>query len=328
MQQPTPRSVDEAPHHPEGSTGADPVRLQEHHWLPAHPASAGEARRLVRAFVLHAGQVEHLDSAELLVSEVVTNALLYTAQDVRLLLSADGHGLRVEVYDHSPRLPVVSAGQDPDASTGRGLALLELCADACGVDPRPGGKVVWFRLGSEPRGDVAQTRVPVDGSLRPYEAAPAPGDTLQVQLRNAPCQLLRLWVQDAEAVLRDYLLAETDQVADPEAVLIAHADASDAVALVRNHAGAWLQACSQAGSPQAHINVSIPITRAAASHFDALDAVLARAAAPNEMASSSPTGSQEAEFRTMTDWLCGQVRGQNRGFPPEPWDTHAQSESA
>jgi anti-sigma regulatory factor (Ser/Thr protein kinase) len=326
MQQPTPRFVDEASNHPGGCSGVDPVRLREHHWLPAHPASAGEARRLVRAFVRHAGQVERLDSAELLVSEVVTNALLYTAQDVRLFLSADEQGLRVEVYDHSPHLPAVSAGRDRDASTGRGLALLELCADAWGADPRPGGKVVWFRLGRGPLEEAAQTRMPVDESPR-ADAAPPPGDTLQVQLRNAPSQLLRSWVHDADAVLRDYLLAETDRAADPETVLIAHAEASEAVALVRDHAGARLQTCSQAGSPHAHINVSIPIPPAAASHFDALDAVLARAAASNAMA-WSPTGSQEAEFRTMTDWLCGQVRDQNRGFRPEPWHTPAQRESA
>lgn len=326
MQQPTPRSVDEAPTHPEGSTGADPIRLQEHHWLPAHPASAGEARRLVRALVLHAGQVERLDSAELLVSEVVTNALLYTAQDVELTLSADEQGLRVEVYDQSSRLPVVSVGRDHDASTGRGLALLELSADARGVDPRPGGKVVWFRLGTDPLGDATQTRVPVDGSPRPYEATPAPGCTLHVQLRNTPSQLLRSWMQHADDVLRDHLLAETDRDADPEAVLIAHAEASDAIALVRDHTGSRRQACSQA-APQTHISVSIPLPRAAASHFDALSTVLARTTALNEM-TSTPTGSQEAEFRTMTDWLCRQVREQNRGFPPEPWDTPAQSESA
>jgi hypothetical protein len=275
--------------------------------------------------MLHAGQVERLDSAELLVSEVVTNALLYTAHEVRLSLSADKQGLRVEVYDHSPRVPVAPPGHDRDASTGRGLALLELCADACGVDPRPGGKVVWFRLGNGPLGGASPTRVPVGESPRLSDAAP--GDTLQVQLRNAPSQLLRSWVHDADAVLRDYVLAETDREADPEAVLIAHAEASEAVALVRHHASARLQTCSPAGSPQAHINVSLPIPRAAASHFDALGAVLARATAPSEMA-SSPTGSHEDEFHTMTDWLCGQVRGQNRGFPPEPWDTPAQSESA
>jgi anti-sigma regulatory factor (Ser/Thr protein kinase) len=327
MQQPTPRPVDEEPNHAEGYARADPVQLQEHHWLPAHPASAGEARRLVRALVLHAGLVERLDSAELLVSEVVTNAVLYSAQDVRLFLSADEHALRVEVYDHSPRLPVVSAGHDQDASTGRGLALLKLCADACGVDPRPGGKVVWFRLGSHPLGDAAQTRVPVDGSPRPYEAAPAPGGTLQVQLRNAPSRLLRSWMQHADAVLRDYLLADTDREADFEAMLIAHAEASDAVARVRDHTGSQLQACSPAGSPHDHITVSIPIPRAAASHFDVLGAVVARATALNEM-TWSPTGSQEAEFRTMTAWLCGQVREQTRGLPPEPWATPAQSWSA
>ena len=327
MQQPTPRPDDEEPDHPEGYTGAGPVRLHEHHWLPAHPASAGEARRLVRALVLHAGLVECLDSAELLVSEVVTNALLHTAQDVRLFLSAHEHGLRVEVYDHSPRLPVVSAEHDQDAGTGRGLALLGLSADACGVEPRPGGKVVWFRLGSDPLADEAQTRAPGDGSPRPEEAASAPAGTHQVQLRNAPSPLLRSWMQHADAVVRDYLLAEMDREADPEAVLIAHAEASDAVALVRDHTGSQLQACSQAGAPQDHISVSISIPRAAVSHFDALGAVLARAAALEDMA-SSPTGSQEAEFRTVTAWLCGQVREQTRGSPPEPWETAAQSESA
>src|SRR5262245_48630521 len=60
--------------------------------LPSHPSSAGEARRMVRRLLTDAGRRDLLEPASLLVSEVVTNALVHsgTSIDVSMALREDG----------------------------------------------------------------------------------------------------------------------------------------------------------------------------------------------------------------------------------------------
>ncbi|WP_413756998.1 ATP-binding protein [Streptomyces sp. MMBL 11-3] len=66
------------------------------------------------------------------------------------LLLRQGAGVRVEVADGSPRLPVTPTDPSPDAEGGRGLVILGAVADKWGVEPRAGcGKTVWFECGRE-----------------------------------------------------------------------------------------------------------------------------------------------------------------------------------
>jgi two-component sensor histidine kinase len=88
------------------------------------------------------------DEAELSVSELVTNAVLHTASDVRLTLRREGAaGVWIGVQDDSDRMPQRTEAADDDIA-GRGLAIVELVADAWGVDAAPGGagKTVWLTL--------------------------------------------------------------------------------------------------------------------------------------------------------------------------------------
>ncbi|MGH3327225.1 MAG: ATP-binding protein [Streptomycetales bacterium] len=108
------------------------------------------ARRQVRLKLwLHAGARDVLDDAELLVSELVTNAVLHANarpwQPVRVLLWRAGAALRVEVHDPDPTPPVLMSATEGDES-GRGLLLVDTLADAWGVQARPDGKSVWFEL--------------------------------------------------------------------------------------------------------------------------------------------------------------------------------------
>jgi PAS domain S-box-containing protein len=85
------------------------------------------------------------DVAELVVSELVTNALRYGAGQVVMQLSRHDDGLVVEVYDDgvgTPRRRRAAA----DEESGRGLLLVGAVAAAWGVRTRGGGKVVWCRL--------------------------------------------------------------------------------------------------------------------------------------------------------------------------------------
>lgn len=83
--------------------------------------------------------------ASLLVSEMVTNAILHARSEIRLTVACDGDHITVEVADRSPMGPVVRHFS-PEAGTGRGMQLIEQLADSWGTRPGADGKVVWFTL--------------------------------------------------------------------------------------------------------------------------------------------------------------------------------------
>jgi anti-sigma regulatory factor (Ser/Thr protein kinase) len=119
--------------------------------FPCDAASVGAARRLVRAQLAQANrprstlQPEVADAAGLLVSELVTNAIMHARTPVEVRVSVTDTVLRAEVSDGSqtlpaPRRPIGLAG------TGRGLQLLEQVATRWGVLSTDTGKTVWFEL--------------------------------------------------------------------------------------------------------------------------------------------------------------------------------------
>jgi anti-sigma regulatory factor (Ser/Thr protein kinase) len=107
--------------------------------LPRDPSAPRQARRLVEG---HAAALpaERLDAAVLLVSELVTNALVHGEGEILLELDMDGDGLHVEIGDHGRRAPHIR--EDPGADGGWGLRLVEAMARRWGV--RDGATRVWF----------------------------------------------------------------------------------------------------------------------------------------------------------------------------------------
>lgn len=113
------------------------------------PASAGKGRSFATGLLTRWG-LEHLcDRVELLVSEVVTNAILHSRSPIEVSVVLSEEALRVEVCDESPLLPVRRTYSE-ESTTGRGLLLIEALSDRWGTESRPGGKVVWFELASGP----------------------------------------------------------------------------------------------------------------------------------------------------------------------------------
>ncbi|MFG2899250.1 SpoIIE family protein phosphatase [Streptomyces zaomyceticus] len=115
----------------------------------AEPERIAEAREQVRQLLHDWDDDDQLDSAVLMVSEMVTNVLVHTDGDALLVAEiACGEKtrrLRVEVSDASDELPHKRHPGEM-ASSGRGLVLMEMLADAWGVDPRGEGKAIWFEL--------------------------------------------------------------------------------------------------------------------------------------------------------------------------------------
>ncbi|MET9573439.1 SpoIIE family protein phosphatase [Streptomyces virginiae] len=135
-----------------GTPSAHPVRPTRRTMLTvaqAEPERIADARRQVRELLHDWADEEQVDSAVLMVSEMVTNVLTHTDGDALLVAEAVGElgerRLRVEVADSSDELPHKRHPGEM-ASSGRGVLLTEMLADAWGVDPRGEGKSIWFEL--------------------------------------------------------------------------------------------------------------------------------------------------------------------------------------
>ncbi|MFD4703185.1 ATP-binding SpoIIE family protein phosphatase [Streptomyces niveus] len=115
----------------------------------AEPEQVADARRQLKALLHDWADEEQVDSAVLMISEMTTNVLVHTDGDAVLIAEAAGEPgkrrLRVEVADASDELPHKRRPGEL-ASSGRGLVLMEMLADAWGVDPRGEGKSIWFEI--------------------------------------------------------------------------------------------------------------------------------------------------------------------------------------
>ncbi|HSO96997.1 MAG TPA: ATP-binding protein [Acidimicrobiia bacterium] len=115
-----------------------------------HLAGDLEGPRVARAFLSDAllswHQQRHSDVAALLVSELVTNAIVHGRSPVQLRVAMLDSTIRVEVNDDSREAPIRAATR-PDEPGGYGLPLVDSLADEWGYDLIPGdGKRVWFEL--------------------------------------------------------------------------------------------------------------------------------------------------------------------------------------
>ncbi|MFE5584596.1 ATP-binding protein [Kitasatospora sp. NPDC056531] len=122
-------------------------------WLPRHHKSAGFARRLLRAFLAKQPDGEQvLDTGELVLGELVTNAVLHakTPPGRLIFIRFELHpgSLRIEVHDADTNRPSIPRPASEHDETGRGLWLVSQLAADWGCCPRAGGigKVMWARI--------------------------------------------------------------------------------------------------------------------------------------------------------------------------------------
>lgn len=117
---------------------------------------------LTRRFVAGALRQWDLDTmvndVQLVVSELASNAVLHARTEIRLTLRSDGVAwVRIEVQDHNSQMPTQQACPD-DATTGRGLAMVERVVASWGVARDGDGKTVWAELGHRKTTDPAGMR--------------------------------------------------------------------------------------------------------------------------------------------------------------------------
>ncbi|WP_344368483.1 SpoIIE family protein phosphatase [Streptomyces indiaensis] len=110
------------------------------------PDAVMHARRFSARTLRSWGITEEADTVLLVVSELVTNALVHTQGAVRVELTLAADRLRVTVGDSSPRAPAKPVVVDWESTGGRGLFLVEAVSAAWGSVPVGGGKQVWSEI--------------------------------------------------------------------------------------------------------------------------------------------------------------------------------------
>ncbi|WAU83535.1 SpoIIE family protein phosphatase [Streptomyces sp. Qhu-G9] len=126
--------------------GLDLRPLRESWTVWRVPEAVRHARRFTRRILRVWGAAEDADAILLVVSELVTNALVHTDGQVRLDLTLINNRLRVAVADVSPRTPIKPTSIGWEATGGRGILLVEALSATWGTVPVSGGKQVWAEL--------------------------------------------------------------------------------------------------------------------------------------------------------------------------------------
>lgn len=116
------------------------------HHLPGDVMSAAAGRALVGSALMHLPD-DVIALAQLLTSELVTNAVVHAGTALDLEIEIANRGARITVQDSSEVAP---ERREPsiDLDSGRGLALVDSLASAWGCQHIPTGKRVWFELTS------------------------------------------------------------------------------------------------------------------------------------------------------------------------------------
>ncbi|GHF86223.1 SpoIIE family protein phosphatase [Streptomyces griseosporeus] len=159
-------------------------------------ANVAVARRFVRS-ALSGVPPDMVDTAELLVGELVTNAVIHARTEIETRVWVTEGRVHVRVSDLRPDRGLVPHDRHPYACTGRGLALVEELSTSHGAHSGEDRKTVWFELwpgAPAPPTSAWETVAPSD-------------DTVSVALSDVPYALYWAAQQQWEGLLRELLLA-------------------------------------------------------------------------------------------------------------------------
>ncbi|MFH8746213.1 ATP-binding protein [Streptomyces rimosus] len=114
-------------------------------FIPHDPRAVGVVRAALRHILAGAGLNCLVETAELMVSELVTNSYQYGRTDAYVSVDRSPFDLTIAVWDTGPGVPEQQKAA-MDEEYGRGLGIVDACADSWGVRDYPNGKAVWFTL--------------------------------------------------------------------------------------------------------------------------------------------------------------------------------------
>lgn len=273
------------------------------------------ARRFARSHLLEHDQ-ELRDDAALVVTELVTNALLHGTAPVVLRVERMDGGVRFAVHDTNPRLPV-RPRPSTDGLTGRGLALVAALATGWGIEPDESGKTVWAELGPH-RSEPVEAAAPVDPTavLQAWADDPA---LYTVRLGAVPTDLLLAAKKHIDDVVRELTLARS---ASPGARLPKSliTSVTETFASAREDIKRQALAAAERGDPQTELVLHQPESAAAAGeqYLSALEEADHYARAARLLTLEAPPA-HRAFRRWYVQALVDQIRALSLGLPaPTP----------
>lgn len=288
------------------------------------PQSVGRARRWITDR-LSGCSGDLVANAQLLVSELVTNALLHAKPPVSVLVKRGDGPVRIEVLDGSDALPRLK-GFGETSTTGRGLYLVEAASAKWASEHRAPGKVVWFELDpARPRPEAAPANFDRWGEQAEDEAddeepppGSATGDTLTVRILALPLSVYLEAERHNDAILREFSLVAGS---DPE-----HGVPRRLIELSRQVRGYFaptvggmrhqVDQAMAAGATTVDITFSVP--------HPAVHALIGLAELLDEADSYCRAGelltlASSPLTKRFRDWYRAQVADQAAGRPATPW---------
>ncbi|MEU0659493.1 SpoIIE family protein phosphatase [Streptomyces lavendulocolor] len=272
--------------------------------FPPETRSVPLARRFVRSALRGAAAEVVEDTAELLASELVTNAVLHARTEVEVRVWSHEGQVRVRVGDGRPDRPLVPRERRPYAGAGRGLAVVEELASSHGAHVGEGRKTVWFELW--PKAPVP----PTSG----WDSVPMYGRTTTVTLIDMPGIVFRAAQQHGDEMLRELTLTtcveECAGVSSHE--LLVAIDVADVINACMTSA---LEE-TVTGGATVSLDISFPLDTAPA--LDTLRHVLEHGDAAAQLGSLL-TLPAPPHVRSHYQWVLDQLGTQLSGGPPTAW---------
>lgn len=307
--------------------------------LRPDPSAARDARAWV-VEVLDGWPEDSVERARLLVSELVTNAVLHARTEITVRGELGADRVRFEVGDGNRGAPTPKR-YVADSLTGRGMRLVAALAESWGVERAADGKVVWFtiaRFMAAPDLSVeldaldaagvemlaaalvepAVERGPISGTEARGTTGVGPG-TVHVKILDLPLEIYLEAEQHNDAVLRELDLIERSSRRAPHVPARLLELASELRAFftaATTSTRAQVEAALRTGQARVDLDIEVPaqgweILTEMAGQLDEVDqfcrdgALLTLAATPRQ--------------RRFRHWYANQMANQMQGHPPTPW---------
>lgn len=301
------------------------------------PSGLARARRWVEERLDTAGLGELAETAKLVLSELLSNALMHAGPPAEVQLAATGASARLAVGDTSPAAPVRSPHLS-ESMTGRGLHLVEGLAHDWGVERRSQGKVVWAELNVDAAQSAGPDQAGADELLERWAAdeldlATTGSDSeprYAVRLADVPTGLLLEAKAHVEDLAREFALAASGARSGATADVPVHlADLVQTMvyrfAEPRQMIKRQAQQAASAGSDRVTLELELPLSTAdaAQAYLDALDQAEAYCRAARLLTLEPPPRHQVFR-RWYVDELIGQLNQAAAGDTPSQQQTFEQ----
>jgi GAF domain-containing protein/anti-sigma regulatory factor (Ser/Thr protein kinase) len=295
--------------------------------LAGQPDTVPYARRWVSEALTGTEAEMLVPDAELVVSELVTNALLHAGPPVTLRVEVTPPKVRIEVGDTSRVTPVRALARS-DAMTGRGLALVAALARDWGVEPTAEGKVVWCELSTEPVEIPDDVDMDVDALLASWDDFDDEVETearFTVELGDVPTDLLLAAKAHVDNLVREFTLAtagaESGRSAEvPPALALLIESVVSGFAEARQSIKRQALDAASRGDERTTLSLTLPLSAADAgeAYLHALDEADSYARAARLLTLETPP--QHRVFRRWyVESIVARLRAEAAGLPaPTP----------